>query len=338
LYQPNKLFTSFLSEIKQLNASFLLVTGASLDWNFMNKQQLGFTKNAINQTENYGAVYNTSFLTFLQKDIGFNQFSPLKDRFGTISFSREHQDALFQNINGLETQQPLVSVLEQNSQKIGVIFGEGIWKWRAASFRTSNSFREFDQFIGNLVQYLSSKKKRNRLEINSENLYPANAVIPIAAFYTDKNYQFDARASLEITITNTQTKELTKLPFSLLNNAYQIAIENLKPGEYRFKVSVLGQNITRQGSFKITAYEIEEQFTHANADKLKKVAVKAGGKLFFKNEIDPLIKNLLEDKRYYTVQKPTIKEQNLIDWQWVLFLAISLFSAEWFLRKYNGKI
>ena len=25
--------------------------------------------------ENYGAVYNPSFLTFLQKDIGFNEFS-----------------------------------------------------------------------------------------------------------------------------------------------------------------------------------------------------------------------------------------------------------------------
>ncbi|MFQ3296558.1 MAG: hypothetical protein ACI9WV_001925 [Patiriisocius sp.] len=338
LYQPNAFFAPVLNEIKQLNANFLLVTGASSDWAFMNKQQLGFTKKALNQTENYGAVYNSSFLTFLQKDIGFNQFSPLKDRFGTISFSKEHQDALFQNINGLQTKQPLISVLEQNNQKVGVIFGEGVWKWRAASFRTSNSFQEFDQFIGNIVQYLSSKKKRNRLEINSENLYPANAVIPIVAFYTDKNYQFDARASLEISITNTQTKELTKLPFSLLNNAYQIAINNLKPGEYRFKVSVLGQNITRQGSFKISAYQVEEQFTHANVEKLKKVAVKTGGKLFFKNEIAALTQNLLEDKRYYTVQKPILKEQYLINWQWILFLVISLFSIEWFLRKYDGKI
>ena len=338
LYQPNAFFAPVLNEIKQLNANFLLVTGASSDWAFMNKRQLGFTKNVLNQTENYGAVYNNSFLTFLQKDIGFDQFSPLKDRFGTISFSKEHQDALFQNINGLQTKQPLISVLEQNNQKVGVIFGEGVWKWRAASFRTSNSFQEFDQFIGNIVQYLSSKKKRNRLEINSENLYPANAVIPIAAFYTDKNYQFDARASLEISITNAQTKELTKLPFSLLNNAYQITINNLKPGEYRFKVSVLGQNITKRGSFKISAYQIEEQFTHANVDKLKKVAVKTGGKLFFKNEIATLTQNLLEDKRYYTVQKPILKEQNLINWQWILFLAISLFSIEWFLRKYEGKI
>ncbi|AUC86632.1 hypothetical protein CW731_03235 [Polaribacter sp. ALD11] len=338
LYQPNNKFSVALNEVKQSNSNYLLVSGANTDWSFINKQQLDFSKKSINQTENYSAIYNGSFLTFLQKDIGFNQFPPLKDKFGEIAFSRDHQDLLLQNINGLQTQQPLISVLEKNNQKIGVIFGEGIWKWRASSYLNTNSFQDFDQFIGNLIQYVSSTKKRNRLEVNSENLYPANAVINISAFYTDKNYQFDARASLEITITNKETKEVTKLPLSLINNAYQIAIENLSSGEYGFKVAVLGQNITKYGSFKITDYQIEEQFTHANVAKLTKLASKAGGELFYKNDSEKLIKNLLENKAYYTIQKPTVKEQNLIDWKLILFFIVSLLTAEWFVRKYYGKI
>lgn len=338
LYQPNYSFNTVLSDIKKINSNFLVVTGANTDWKFINKQQLGFTKNYIDQTENYGAVYNPSFLTFLQKDIGFNQFSPLKDIFGQVSFSKEHQNLVLQNINGLETQQPLVAVFEENNQKKGVIFGEGIWKWRASSYLNTNSFQDFDQFTGNLVQYISTKKKRNRLEVNAENQYPANAIIHIAAFYTDKNYQFDARASLEVTITNKKTQKVTKLPFSLINNAYQIAIENLSSGEYSFKVDVLGQNSRKYGSFKISDYQVEEQFTHSNTDKLTKLALRAGGKLFYKNEIESLIKNLLEDKAYYTVQKPTVKEQDLIDWKWVLLCIVSLFSLEWFIRKYYGKI
>ena len=71
---------------------------------------------------------------------------------------------------------------------------------------------------------------------------------------------------------------------------------------------------------------------------LKSLAVKVGGKVFFKDEAANLCQNLLEDKRYYTVQKPSIKEQNLIDWQWILVFVIFLFSAEWFIRKYYGKI
>ena len=338
IYQPNNSFNTIINKIQQENLNYLVITGTNTDWNFINKRQLGFSKKAINQLENYGGNYNASFLTFLQKDIGFNQFSPLQDKFGEVSFTRDHQDLLYQNINGLQTQQPLISFLENDTQKGGVFFGEGIWKWRAASYLSSNSFQEFDQFIGNVVQYLSSNKKRNRLAVNSENLYPANANINIAAFYTDKNYQFDARASLEITITNKQTEKNIRLPLSLINNSYQVAIDNLDSGDYRFKVQVLGQNIFKYGNFKVTDYAIEEQFTHANSNKLEKLAVKTGGKLFYKNEGAVLINTLLADKAYYTTQKPTIKERNLIDWQWVLFLVIALFTAEWFVRKYYGKI
>jgi energy-coupling factor transporter transmembrane protein EcfT len=337
-YQPNNLFKSVLNKIKELNLNSLVVTGTDSDWNFINKQQLGFTKKAINQTENYAAIYNDSFLTFLQEDIGFNEFSLLKDTFGSITFYKEHEDLLFQSINGLELQQPLIAVLEQNKQKMAVIFGEGIWKWRASSFIKSSSFQEFDQFIGNLVQYLSSKKKRDRLVITSENLYPANTIVNISAFYTDKNYKFNERASLEIAITNKETKKVVKLPFSVMNNSYQIAIENLDSGNYIYKVSVVGQDIIKYGSFKITAYNIEEQFTNSDVQKLKNLAVKVGGKVFFKDEVASLSKKLLEDKRYYTVQKSSTKEQNLIDWQWFLIFVISLFSAEWFIRKYYGKI
>lgn len=338
LYQPNNNFNTFFTNIKNQNTNFLLVTGENTDWNSINKLQLGFSKNFINQTENYSAIYNDGFLTFLQKDIGFNQLQPLKDKFGEISFTKEHQDLLFQNINGLQTTQPLISALDQNNQKIGIIFGEGIWKWRASSFLINNNFQEFDQFLGNFVQFISSKKKRNRLEVNTENLYPANSAINITAFYTDKNYNFDARASLEISITNKITKEVTKLPFSLANNSYQTNLENLSSGDYSYKVSVLGQNIIKNGVFKITDYIVEEQFTNANDAKLQILADKTGGKRYYKTEMNSLLKDLLEDKSYFTTQKTLLKEENLVNFSWVLFFIISLFTAEWFIRKYFGKI
>jgi hypothetical protein len=103
-------------------------------------------------------------------------------------------------------------------------------------------------------------------------------------------------------------------------------------------VSVLGQKSIAYGSFKIANYQIEEQFSHANVDKLTKLAERTGGKLFHNNEIENVFKKLLENKAYYTVQKTRVKEQDLIDWKWILFFIISLFTAEWFIRKYFGKI
>ncbi|MEE9407386.1 MAG: VWA domain-containing protein [Polaribacter sp.] len=338
LYNPNNQFNEIISELKQKNSNYFIVSGANTDWNFINKQQLGVTKKAINQTENYGAVYNDNFLTFLQKDIGFNQFPPLKDKFGEIILSKEHQVLLFQNINGLQTQQPLLATFEQNSQKLAILFGEGIWKWRAASFLNSNSFQEFDEFMGNLIQYLASNKKRNRLEITAKTLYPANSTINIAAFYTDKNYKFDTRATLEITVTNMDTKKVTKLPFSLMNNSYQAEIEDLPSGNYSYKVAASGQNINKYGRFKITDYQIEEQFTNSNDKKLEILANKTEGKLFYKDQLLSLTKELLEKKFFYTTQKEIVIKLNLIDWKWILFFVIGLFTTEWFIRKYYGKI
>jgi len=338
LYQVNNKFKSVISQLKQRNSNYLLVSGSNSDWNFINKQQLGFTKNAIHQTENYGAIYNGSFLTFLQEDIGFNNFPPLKDTFGEIAISKEHQILLHQNINGIQTTQPLLVNFDINNQKSAVLFGEGIWKWRAASFLTTNSFEEFDKFTGSLVQFLASNKKRARIEVNVENSYPANSTIHISAFYTDKNYQFDARAALELSITSKETNEVTKIPFSLVNNSYQVEIENLASGDYSYRVEVLDQKINKYGRFKITEYQIEEQFTSANVNKLQQLATKTGGKLFYKNQIDDLANELLDNTSFYTVQKSSVKQQNLIDWKWVLFFVITLFTVEWFVRKYHGKI
>lgn len=338
LYQPNNKFKNFFSRIKENNSNYLLVSGANTDWNFINQKQLGFTKNAISQSENYGAVYNDNFLTFLQEDIGFNNFPPLKDKFGEVKISKEHQTLLYQKINGIETQQPQIISFDINNQRSGVLFGEGIWRWRANSFLNTNSFEDFDKFIGNFIQYLASNKKRNRLEVNAESIYPANSTINISAFYTDKNYQFDARANLEVSVTNLETKKKVKVPFSLVNSSFQTEIDALSSGDYQYKVSVLGQQIVKTGRFKITDFEIEEQFTNANVEKLQKIADRTGGKLFYLDQIDEITSELISNEAFYTVQESTVKQQNLIDWKWILFIIISLFTAEWFLRKYYGKI
>lgn len=338
LFGVNNRFNNVVNEIKKHNSNYILVSGPNSDWNFINQQQLGFQKNAINQTENFGAILNNGFLTFSQKDIGFNQFPPLLDKFGEVVISKEHQTLLHQNINGLETKQPLLVTFEENSKKTAVLFGQGIWKWRANSFLSTNSFQDFDVFIGNLIQYIASNKKRDRLEVNTERLIPANSKVIISAFYTDQNFKFDNRASLEVTITNTETQEELKSPFSLINNSYQTEIENLPSGDYQYKVAVLGQNINKYGKFKITDFLIEEQFTRANTEKLLKLADRTGGKLYYKSQFKDLKEELLTNTSYYTIQKSITKEKNLIDWRWILFIVISLFSAEWFIRKYHGKI
>lgn len=334
-YQPNASFKKWMQERK---SNFILISGTRTDWRFLNTLNNGLSKNAIRQTENYGALYNTSFSTFLQKDIRFNEFSPLEDKFGELTVNGDHQTLLYQKLKGIDTEQPLVAAFENGENKWSAILGEGIWKWRAASFLEENSFEEFDAFIANLVQYTVSNKKRKRLEVTINRIYPANSTIDIAALYLDKNYQFDNRANLQITVVNSETKTKKIYPFSLMNNSYKVSLEGLTSGNYSYKGTVEGQNVTTSGRFKVTDYQVEEQFTNANLTKLQKLALKTNGKIFYKEGVKKLVNELLANKKYYTTQKVTPKEENLIKWQWLLFAIVGLLAVEWFVRKYVGKI
>lgn len=334
LYQPNVYFAPVFAKRK---SNFLIITGTKTDWRFLNSMNLGVSKSAINQLESYRASYNTGYLTFIQKNIGFDNFPPLKDKFGTIRID-DQQSLLFQKLQGITTKEPLLATIEKGDRKLGVLLGEGIWKWRAGSYIKESTFQEFDAFVNNLVQYLASSKKRKRLELHVENLYLANEVIRISALYLDSNFKFDNRASLQIIVKNEDTGVQKVYPFSLINSSYQVEIEGLTSGNYSYKVSVEGQSITKHGKFKVADFQIEEQFTNANQGKLKVLAETSGGSYYNKGKYNQLITDLINDDKYYTIQKSSVKEEDLIHWKWLLFIAIGLLSIEWFMRKYFGKI
>jgi hypothetical protein len=338
LYQPTIMFKQVFDKIEKLKSNYFVISGTQTNWDSLNEMQSNYSKNSIQQSEDYGAIFNNGFLTFGQKDISFNTFPPLKDAFGKVTMNSKFDAMMYQNIGGIETQTPLFATFENGDQKSGVLFGEGIWKWRAASFINTNSFQDFDGFLSNTIQYLASNKKRERLSLQYKNIYPANTAISIAAFYVDKNYQFDARAQLSVKVTKTDTGLSQNVSFSLQSNSFNAVLEDLPAGNYEFTVTVEQQSVQKSGKFKLTNYQIEEQFTKANVDGLSAIAEKTNGKLYFSSDENNMINDLLADKRYVTVQRVVTKKESLIEWQLLLILAIASFSIEWFIRKYYGKI
>ncbi|WP_395049624.1 hypothetical protein, partial [Flavobacterium sp.] len=61
-------------------------------------------------------------------------------------------------------------------------------------------------------------------------------------------------------------------------------------------------------------------------------------KVHYPNQVDALIKTLLESENYKAVQKTVVTKTPLIDWIWLLVLIAISLSAEWFIRKYNGML
>ncbi|NVK52070.1 MAG: VWA domain-containing protein [Flavobacteriaceae bacterium] len=338
LYQPTASFLPIFEKINNEQHNYFVVTGTKTQWNFLNEVQPNYYKNSINQTEEYGAVFNSGFLTFGQSDIGFNDFPPLKDVFGKIRINTKFDALLHQNIAGLKTTTPLLATFENGKQKSAVLFGESIWKWRTTSFVNTGSFQDFDAFLSNLIQYLATTKKRERLSLTYESLFSANSSITISAFYVDKNYVFDPRAKLHLKLINTTSNTQQNIPFSLQNNSFDVVLDDLTSGDYQFTVTVENQDIKKTGTFKITTYQIEEQFSKANTKELSLLAANTKGEVYTEATIHSLTDKLLANTTYKTIQSSKLIKQQLIDWKLLLTFVILCFSVEWLIRKYYGKI
>ncbi|TQD39059.1 vWA domain-containing protein [Haloflavibacter putidus] len=334
LYQPGADFKEVYKKIEAFNLPTFTITGPKTDYSFLNKIQDDFQKEISTQTENYLPIYNNSFSSFQFDNIGFDDFPPLSDNFGEVTFKKAHQDLLYQKVNSIETQNAFLSVVEDNNVRRAYLFGENIWQWRAKNFRDNDSFETFDAFTGKLFQFLASNTKRSRLQLAYENFYNSGEPILLQADYFDKNYVFDPRATLQIELKNKNTSQETNVPFILQNKTYLVDLSNLQPGEYNFTVSIKNKPISKKGSFSIVDFDVEKQFFSANTQGFRKIA----DSLYYPNSVDNLINNLTNNKKYQAVQKEEIKKASLIDWYYLLAIIIACLSAEWFIRKYNGLI
>lgn len=338
LYQPNNNFNKVLSGISDENLNSFVITGNTTNFSLLNNSQSAFKQTVTNQSEDFQPKLNRNYSTFIVDNLSFEDYPPLQSEFGTIEFSVPNDVILSKSVNGIDTNQPMLSTFEIGSTKHALLSGEGLWRWRAQSFLESESFNDFDNFIGKLVQYLSSNKKRTRLNIDYKSFYNGNDDVIITAQYFNKNYEFDNSAALTIVLKNKEDNSVREVPLLLSNGSYSVDLSGISSGSYDFTIKHNTESIAASGSFEVLEYNVEQQFLNADVEKLQSLAKNSDGNAVFNTEIEGLISELLTDSRYATIQKSTKNIVPLIDWKYLLgIIALSLF-AEWFIRKYNGLI
>ncbi len=338
LYQPNTRFRAAYEKISSQRKNYLTVTGAKTDWVFLNRVQNKYTQEITRQTEYYIPRYNSNYGAFLFDDIGFAGYPPLIGVFGEVNVNSNYDLLLYRSVNNIETEEPLLVSMEQGGIREAVLFGEGLWRWRAYSYLDNQNFENFDEFFGKLVQYLTSTKRKSRLNTISDPFYYGNANIKIRAEYFTKNYEFDRRGNLRIAVKNKDTEATQTIPMLLRNNSYEVDLSNLNAGNYDYTVTVVGENISRSGSFTVLEYDVEQQFLNADVTKLKQLATNTKGKTFTLDQNQILVEGLIQDSRYQPIQKSKENVVSLIDWKYLLMIIIILLGIEWFARKYNGLI
>lgn len=338
LYQPDSGFKTLYEDLDKLNKNRFTITGPKTDFRFLNAVAENYTQEISSQTEDYQPVLNSNFGSFIIENLDFESFAPLESNFGTTEFKLPYETLLYKKVAGIETEEPLLATFEINGRREGILFGENFWKWRAQSFLNAKNFKHFDDFTGKLVQYLSSNKRKNRLDLEYESFYQGTNNVVFKAQFFNKNYEFDASENLNIVVKDKASEETTTFPFILKNNNYQVDLSNLPPSEYTFTVEASSEKISKSGQFKILEYSIEQQFLNANVTKLDVLATNSNGSSYFIADHKNMFDDLLNDERYLPIQKSSKNIVPLIDWEYLLFLIALTLGIEWFLRKFNGLI
>ena len=336
LYQPNAEFRSILDQNSNLKLNTFVITGLNTDFNLLNRYQNHFDFKMVMQKEDYSADFDSDFNLFAIDNLGFEQFPPLENPFGTITPKGNTNTLLKSRIRNVSTENPLLTYTENGINRNAYLFGENLWKWRMESHLKEKSFEKFDLFLDKTIQFLASNTKKKSLVVNHESFYNSGENIVISAQYFNKNYEFDENALLTILLKNKSSNTYKVYDFSKGSNDFQVNFQDLDAGNYSFVVKEKRSNTQHTGSFQILDFDAEKQFTNADLSRLKQLAQNTEGKTYSPSNVVELIRFLEKSTEYRAVQKAVITRSPLIEWVWGLLILAFLLATEWFVRKYNG--
>ena len=333
-----------LKKHQENSTPILYIIGKRTNLNLFNQLNNGVKINAYNKTSQTPCLpqYNNNFSLFsLSKesiDI-LSQLPPLSSPLARYDLSAGIQTLFYQNHNSLKTEYPLICFNNNAENKSATIFGEDIWKWRLRNYLHNKSTQEFDEIIQKTIQYLVSDKDKSTFKIRHENIYNQNQKIRLEAEVYNQSYQLVNNSEVKINLKN-ENGDKYDYTFSKTSNAYALEISELDPGKYNFTATTNfgGLDHKAEGSFIVSANELESIDLVAKHDLLYTLSVKTNGKLLYPSQMQDLEKILENQEDAKPIIHKIESNHKLINTFWYWILIILCFSSEWFLRKYWGKI
>lgn len=338
LYQPNESFSEILNFIKSNNLSYCIITGNHTDFSLLNQLEDDYNFSLVGAKQQSSGILklNTDFKSFKLDSILINKL-PLLESPAIIDSSDIIDDnTLIYNIKG-DLSSPIIKLFETNSERIVVINGENLWKWRIQFYQNKNSFKEFDYMCHTLIQYLfyaNLKKSHFDVRHNSEIRHLSNDKIRLT--YYDKNFKPSLKNELKIATKNIDNGIINIATLNKTDNYYEYDVSNLKPGKYTYNIYDQNNIYSQKGSFVISSFSTENIHVSSNYEAMKNL-LKNNNQVFTYNESDSLLNILKESDNYIPIQTERISKKPLIELNYMLFIIIFSLSLEWFINKYYGE-
>ena len=331
---------SILELIKQKNIPAFYIIGPHTNNEIISKLNIGITLANGNQIGENQAALNKSFAAFELSEKALdaiNFFPPLSSKFGAINISGNNEVLLNQRIGTVTKNDPLLYFFNQDNTKSGVLYGEGVWRWRMNDYVRNKNQDAFNEIFGKITSYMFVKKQGAGLRIEFPKRFNIGEEVFANASFYNSSLEPITTPKILIEVTD-QTGKKYKSQFGVIGDGYKLALGKLKAGNYSWvaNANFNGKTYTKKGSFLVEDIQLEKKESNANQGVMKQLAEQSNGGFYLLKNYEDVLKDISERKDITPVSYSISSFDDLIDFIWIFVLLFLLLSTEWFLRRWHG--
>lgn len=284
--------------------------------------------------------FNDQFGAFLlEKEVkeSMGQFPPLKVPFARFQLEPEYNVLAWQRVKNISTNKPLIAVSSKNGNKTGIIFGEGIWRWRIYDHLRSGNKPVFVEWLDKLIQYLALQDNEDNFIVDFQPVYRETESIRMSAEVYNEAYEPVSEAEVNMEITDSLNRRFF-YAFDRINQFYRLDPGSFPPGKYHFRATAKAKaaEYEETGDFVVVPVNLEQIDLMANHRLLFQLSGETGGKYYELREATALIDDISTSREIRTTNYFQSALNELINQKWIFLVLLLLLSAEWFLRKFWG--
>lgn len=327
-----------LNKIKASNAGVFYMIGSSVNAAEVSKMGLSIKYPNGTSKDEVRVYENTSFQTFEISDKLKSEllnWPPLSVKFGSID-EGSGTVLLRQRVGTVKKDDPVL-FFKEGDRKIGVLLGDGIWRWNLMEFAKNGNHEAFNELINKSVQFLTVKDNKEPFRVTMPKRFRSNEEVLIKAEFYNKSMQPITSPDVSFVLKGEEVEEIN-YTFAKSDKAYSLNLGELKPGRYEWeaKASFEGKTYKKTGTFVVEFISLEQLETVANHALLRTLSQQSGGQFFALKNYEQMLAHLANRKDLAPKSYQEKEYSDLIDHLWLFLCIIFVFSLEWFIRRYSG--
>jgi hypothetical protein len=326
--------------LRSAGIPILYVIGQQTDANEIAKLSIGLKSSSSSQSEELEPTFNSGFNAFelseaCKSSIDF--LPPLTAKFGAIKVDPSAEILLFQRIGQIKKNDPLLFFTKGEKVKNGVIFGEGIWRWRLNDFIRHQNHDVFNEFIGKIANYLMVKNQGMGLRVQLPKRMNSEEELIVTASFYNASMEPITGPKIDFVLTSDKGKQY-KSQFAIAGSVYKLNQGKLNPGKYSWKASTTfnGKKYVKTGEFIVEEIQLEKLESFANHGTLKQLSKQSNGSFHAFSSYRSMLDELAKRNDIATVTYEDHTFDDLLDYLIAFALLFLMLAGEWFLRRYFG--